>query len=47
MLSEGGNSVLVCRAKGFPQPEISWRREDNHPLLSTDENGKKEKGNYV
>ncbi|XP_017494254.1 PREDICTED: limbic system-associated membrane protein-like, partial [Rhagoletis zephyria] len=27
---EGANVTLKCRAKGYPQPNIEWRREDGN-----------------
>ena len=32
-VSEGSNATLSCRATGHPTPVISWRREDNEPIL--------------
>lgn len=29
---EGTNVSLLCKAKGYPSPNISWRREDNQPI---------------
>uniref|UniRef100_T1JK06 Ig-like domain-containing protein n=1 Tax=Strigamia maritima TaxID=126957 RepID=T1JK06_STRMM len=29
---EGGNVMLVCRASGYPPPQISWRREDGEHI---------------
>ena len=35
---EGDNVTLACDAKGHPQPQIVWRREDKEDILV---NGKK------
>ena len=32
MVTEGSNTTLRCIASGFPQPTITWRREDNLPI---------------
>ncbi|XP_064474479.1 protein amalgam-like isoform X2 [Ornithodoros turicata] len=32
LVREGSNVTLVCRAKGYPAPQITWRREDGQPL---------------
>ncbi|XP_070817740.1 hemicentin-1 [Chaetodon trifascialis] len=28
----GSNVTLLCLADGYPEPQITWRREDGHPL---------------
>uniref|UniRef100_T1IJH4 Ig-like domain-containing protein n=1 Tax=Strigamia maritima TaxID=126957 RepID=T1IJH4_STRMM len=33
VVKEGYNVTLVCKSSGFPQPKITWRREDNQPVL--------------
>ncbi|XP_048833472.1 hemicentin-1 isoform X1 [Brienomyrus brachyistius] len=30
----GSNATLRCRVQGYPEPQISWRREDNGALFS-------------
>ncbi|KAI2808358.1 hypothetical protein BLOT_006300, partial [Blomia tropicalis] len=30
MMVEGANVTLKCKAKGYPQPDIEWRREDGN-----------------
>ncbi|KAI1296494.1 Lachesin [Halotydeus destructor] len=32
MVRENMNATLVCRAKGYPKPKITWRREDKKPI---------------
>lgn len=32
LVREGSNVTLVCRAKGYPAPRITWRREDGMPI---------------
>lgn len=38
---EGTNVSLLCKAKGYPTPNISWRREDNQPMPLATYHGKK------
>ncbi|XP_046403254.1 lachesin-like [Ischnura elegans] len=33
MVPEGGSAKLVCRARGFPRPRITWRREDGGEII--------------
>ncbi|GAB6026375.1 hypothetical protein CHUAL_012578 [Chamberlinius hualienensis] len=30
---EGSNVSLICKASGYPEPTMMWRREDNEPIL--------------
>lgn len=32
LVREGSNVTIVCRAKGYPAPRITWRREDGSPI---------------
>ena len=32
MVRENANVTLRCRAKGYPKPKISWRRENGKPI---------------
>ncbi|XP_014488800.1 PREDICTED: lachesin-like [Dinoponera quadriceps] len=34
MVPEGGAAKLVCKARGYPKPEIMWRREDGTEIIS-------------
>jgi neurotrimin len=39
MVPEGGNAKLICRAKGYPKPIITWRKEDGNPIIIKEHNG--------
>lgn len=41
VVREGTNVTLQCRAKGFPEPYVMWRREDGNEMSINGENGKK------
>lgn len=32
MVSEGNTVRLVCRAHGYPEPRVEWRREDGRKI---------------
>ncbi|XP_050582187.1 lachesin-like isoform X2 [Bombus affinis] len=34
MVPEGGSAKLVCKARGYPKPEIVWKREDGAEIIS-------------
>lgn len=39
---EEGNSVtLTCKARGFPVPVVSWKREGNAKIVLRDQGNKK------
>lgn len=40
MVREGTNITLTCRAKGFPDPYVMWRREDSNEMYVHGEHGK-------
>lgn len=31
---EGSSAKLVCKARGFPKPKITWRREDGREIIA-------------
>ncbi|XP_073987625.1 lachesin-like isoform X2 [Rhodnius prolixus] len=33
MIPEGGSAKLVCKARGYPPPTITWRREDGGEII--------------
>ncbi|RZF44803.1 hypothetical protein LSTR_LSTR000755 [Laodelphax striatellus] len=43
MVPEGGTVKLTCRARGYPQPKVIWRREDNVEIIAKEANGLKNK----
>lgn len=40
-IREGADVVLICKADGYPLPNITWRREDGQRIPLTAVNGKK------
>ncbi|KAL1401304.1 hypothetical protein pipiens_006713 [Culex pipiens pipiens] len=40
VVREGTNVSLTCKAKGFPEPYVMWRREDGDEMAIGGENGK-------
>jgi len=34
MVPEGGAAKLVCKARGYPKPDIVWKREDGAEIIS-------------
>lgn len=46
MVPEGGTVKLACRARGYPDPHVLWRREDGHEIIIRESNGHKTKGMY-
>lgn len=44
MVPEGGTTRLVCRARGFPEPNVAWRREDGNDIILKEPIGAKSKG---
>lgn len=40
VVREGTNVTLSCKAKGFPEPYVMWRREDGNEMSIGGENGK-------
>ncbi|XKL60147.1 hypothetical protein PGB90_001163 [Kerria lacca] len=45
MVPEGGTVKLVCKARGYPKPHITWRREDYEEIIRKDASGIKERVN--
>ncbi|XP_063994284.1 lachesin-like isoform X1 [Diachasmimorpha longicaudata] len=39
MVPEGSSAKLTCKARGYPKPEIIWRREDRGGIIARDANG--------
>lgn len=44
MVPEGGTARVCCRAKGSPEPQVMWRREDSGDIVIRNSNGSKTKG---
>lgn len=34
MVPEGGSAKLVCKARGFPKPKVTWKREDGREIIA-------------
>lgn len=39
VVREGSNVTLQCKAKGYPEPYVMWRREDGSEMLIGGESG--------
>lgn len=39
MVPEGSSAKLTCKARGYPKPDIVWRREDRGDIIVRDTNG--------
>ncbi|XP_037921766.1 protein amalgam isoform X2 [Hermetia illucens] len=46
MVPEGGSAKLMCKARGFPKPKITWRREDGRDIIARS-HGTKSKASSV
>ena len=44
MRRENSNATLMCRARGYPLPRITWRREDGKPIEFGNWQEKKDQG---
>lgn len=44
MVPEGSSAKLICKARGFPKPKITWRREDGREIISRNGSHLKTKG---
>lgn len=47
MVPEGSSAKLVCKARGFPKPKITWRREDGREIIARNGPHGKSKGHYL
>lgn len=46
MVPEGGAAKLICKARGFPKPKITWKREDGREIIARNGPHGKTKCNY-
>ena len=46
MVPEGSPVKLTCNARGFPEPTITWRREDNTAIMLRSQSGTKSEGRH-
>uniref|UniRef100_A0A182RVN5 Ig-like domain-containing protein n=1 Tax=Anopheles funestus TaxID=62324 RepID=A0A182RVN5_ANOFN len=42
IVPEGSSVKLTCRAKGYPEPIVTWRREDGTDIILKDTSGSKQ-----
>ncbi|XP_031628099.1 lachesin isoform X2 [Contarinia nasturtii] len=42
IVPEGSSVKLTCRARGYPHPNVTWRREDNGEITLKDGSGSKQ-----
>uniref|UniRef100_A0AAG5DV54 Ig-like domain-containing protein n=2 Tax=Anopheles TaxID=44482 RepID=A0AAG5DV54_ANOAO len=42
IVPEGSSVKLTCRAKGYPGPVVTWRREDGTEIVLKDATGTKQ-----
>jgi hypothetical protein len=47
MVPEGGSAKLVCKARGFPKPKITWKREDGREIIARNGPHGKTKGRLI
>lgn len=47
MVPEGSSAKLVCKARGFPKPKITWRREDGREIIARNGPHGKTKGKFL
>lgn len=47
MVPEGSSAKLICKARGYPKPKITWRREDGREIISRNGSHQKSKGQYI
>lgn len=46
VVREGINVTMYCRATGYPEPYVMWRREDGQEFSCNGESGKKRTLNF-
>lgn len=39
VVREGTNVTLMCKANGYPEPYVMWRREDGDEMVIAGESG--------
>ncbi len=44
IVAEGASVRLHCEARGFPEPRVTWRREDGAHINLKFESGKVDRG---
>lgn len=44
MVPEGSSAKLICKARGFPKPKVTWRREDGREIIARNGSHGKTKG---
>lgn len=47
MVPEGSSAKLICKARGFPKPKITWRREDGRDIIARGGPQGKTKSKYL
>lgn len=47
VVREGSNVTLQCKAKGYPEPYVMWRREDGTEMLIAGEYGECTQKDYL
>lgn len=47
MVPEGSSAKLICKARGFPKPKITWRREDGREIIARNGPHGKTKGKQI
>lgn len=47
MVPEGGTAKLICKARGYPKPVITWKKEDGNHIIIKEGQGGKRKGRQI